>query len=269
MARKEREFESSARMSEHEALMWNVEKDPWLNASGASLTLLDQPVDIDDLKLLLRAGMARMPRLFERVVPGLGRLSTPAWAPDAEFDLDYHVREIELPGPGDERELFDLAAQLYAEPLDRTRPLWRFVSIRGLEGGRGAIYALMHHVISDGIGQLRMAEMYQQISRDEPLPDDVDLDAIIEAAVSSSKAKEAGGDSAAGLADTARHTATHLARRQLGIARRVAGEVVLWPADPARMTDKLGTLAETAESTITQLRSGSDEESHGNRGDEA
>ena len=34
--------ESAARMSEHEALMWNIEKDPWLNPSGASVVLLDR-----------------------------------------------------------------------------------------------------------------------------------------------------------------------------------------------------------------------------------
>ena len=55
MARKEREFEASDRMSEHEALMWNIEKDPWLNASGASLTLLDQPADFEHLRRTLRA----------------------------------------------------------------------------------------------------------------------------------------------------------------------------------------------------------------------
>ena len=57
MARKEREFEASDRMSEHEALMWNVEKDPWLNASGASLTLLDKPADFEYLRRALRAAV--------------------------------------------------------------------------------------------------------------------------------------------------------------------------------------------------------------------
>ena len=92
MARKEREFEASDRMSEHEALMWNIEKDPWLNASGASLTLLDQPADFEHLRRTLRAAIVLMPRLCERVVPGFARLSTPAWAPDAEFGLAYHLQ---------------------------------------------------------------------------------------------------------------------------------------------------------------------------------
>lgn len=261
--RREREFQASERMSEHEALMWNVEKDPWLNASGASLAMLDRPVDIDHLRQTLRAAIVRMPRLCERVVPGFGRLSTPAWAPDAEFDLDYHLQEIELPGDGSRRELFDLATRLYNEPLDRTRPLWRFVSISGLDDGGGALYVMMHHVIADGIGQMRMAEMYQQLSRDEPAPDDVDVEAFIARAVATHRAKESGGDSDSSLADTVRHSVGHLARRQLGIARRLAGEMVLWPADPGRAADKISKVGETAVAAVNQLTPSSDDDAHG------
>ncbi len=263
MARKEREFEASDRMSEHEALMWNIEKDPWLNASGASLTLLDQPADFEHLRRTLRAAIVRMPRLCERVVPGFARLSTPAWAPDAAFDLAYHLQEIELPADGSERTLFDLATRLYNEPLDRTRPLWRFVSIKGLDNGGGAIYSMMHHVIADGIGQMRMAEMYQQLTRDAPAPDEVDLEAFIAARVGASPVKESGGDSDSSLADAVRASVGHLARRQMGIARRVAGEVVLWPADPGRMNEKLTTFGETAAAAVHQLSPASDVESHG------
>ena len=163
MAAHERELRFTDRMSDHEALMWSIEKDPWLNPNGASLTILDRPLDLDHFRATMRNAVVKMPRLYERVVPGLARLSPPAWAPDPEFDIDFHVRHVELPAPGSERELLDLAARLYQEPLDRTRPLWRFVVIDGVEGGRSALWAIMHHAISDGIGQLRMAELYQQL----------------------------------------------------------------------------------------------------------
>ena len=246
---KERDVDLPDRMSEHEALMWNIEKDPWLNPSGASLTLLDQPVDMDRFRRQLKYGISRMPRLYQRVVPGLGRLSTPAWVPDAEFDFDYHVREVELPAPGTDRQLLDLAATLYEEPLDRTRPLWRFVSIRGLSEGRGAVWALTHHAIADGVGQLRMAELYQQMSRDQAAPEDVDLDAILDEAVERSGAKEAGGDLATSLASTTTRTLSHLVRRQVGVSRRVLGEVMMWPVDPSRAADKAGSILAAARQT--------------------
>jgi diacylglycerol O-acyltransferase len=252
MAR-ERNFEFAKRMTEHEALMWNIEKDPWLNPSGAALTILDQPVDMEQFRRQVRHGVSKIPRLYQRVVPGFGRVSTPEWVPDAEFDFDYHVREIRLAEPGTERDLYDLAAQLYEEPLDRTRPLWRFVAISGLEGGRGALWTLTHHVISDGVGQLRMAELYQQRSRNEEPQPDVDLGAIIAEAVAASSASQAGGDLATSLAKTANRSFAHVARRQAGIARRLAGEVVLWPADPKRATDAAGDVFGAAKSAVGQL----------------
>ena len=255
----ERIAEASARMSEHEALMWNIEKDPWLNPSGASVVLLDRPLDMDRFRRTLRAGIARTPRLYQRVVPGFARLSTPAWVPDAEFDLDAHVREIRLPAPGSMRQLLDLAAQLYAEPLDRTRPLWRFVVIGGLEGERAAIWTIIHHSVSDGIGQLRMAELYQQITRDDPPPADVDLDSVIAEAVASADAKEVGGDLATNAVSSIRASASHLARRQFGISRRMLGEVAMWPADPSRISDNVGTAVDTVRGAAAQLRP-SDEE---------
>ena len=50
MAAREREMRFSDRMSDHEALMWSIEKDPWLNPNGASLTILDRPLDFDHFR---------------------------------------------------------------------------------------------------------------------------------------------------------------------------------------------------------------------------
>jgi diacylglycerol O-acyltransferase / wax synthase len=256
---REREQRFSGRMSDHEALMWNVEKDPWLNPSGASLTLLQGTVDADHFRRTMRRAVAKMPRLYERVVPGLGRLAPPAWVPDPEFDIDYHVRHLRLPKPGTERQLFDLAAQLYQEPLDRTRPLWRFVVIDGLRGGRSAIWAIVHHAVSDGIGQLRMAEMYQQLSPDEPPPDEVDVEAIVAAAVQAHHAKQLGGDLTDGFPSTVGQSLAHLVRRELGVVRRVAGEVAIWPADPRRARDSIDGAVRMVTSTLGAL-TGSDNE---------
>ena len=105
-----------------------------------------------------RAGRRSVvPRLRQRVVPAFGRLAPPAWHDDPDFDIDYHVRRIALPGPGTERELLDLAATLAADPFDRTRPLWEFHVVEGLEGGRAAMVQKMHHTITDGEGGVRMS----------------------------------------------------------------------------------------------------------------
>ncbi len=250
---REREMRFSDRMSDHEALMWNIEKDPWLNPSGAALTILQGSIDDEHFRRTMRRAVAKMPRLYERVVPGLGRLAPPAWVPDPEFDLDYHMRRLRLPKPGTDRQLFDLAAQLYQEPLDRTRPLWRFVVIDGLSGGRSAIWSILHHAVADGIGQLRMAEMYQQLDPDAPPPDDIDLEAIVAAAVETHHAKQLGGDLTDGFAATLGQSLAHLVRRELGVVRRVAGEVVIWPADPQRARDTIEGVLGALTSTVGAL----------------
>ncbi len=250
MATREREQRFEHRMSDSEALMWNIEKDPWLNPSGAALTVLDGRVDTDHFKQTMRAAVAGMPRLFERVVPGIGRLATPVWAPDPEFDLDYHVRFLRLPKPGTERQLFDLAAQLYLEPFDRTRPLWRFVMIEGLRGGRSALWSILHHVVADGIGQMRMAEKYQQLVPDDPAPPVVDLDAVIAEAVAAHEPRQIGGDLAGNVWESSVGSMSYLTRRQLGTARRVADEMASWPTDPGRAVTTVGDLITAARSTV-------------------
>jgi len=42
-------------------------------------------------------------------------------------------------------------------------------------------------------------------------------------------------------------------RRQAGVARRVAGEAAMWPADPRRIRDSAGGAVHLAQSTISQL----------------
>ena len=53
-----------------------------------------------------------------------------------DFDIEYHVRELALPAPGDDQQLAEQAARLHARHLDRRRPLWELYLIHGLQGGR-------------------------------------------------------------------------------------------------------------------------------------
>ena len=248
------------RMSDAEALMWNIEKDPWLNPSGAMVSICDRPIDFEQFRIRMRHAALHIPRLRQRVIPGFGRLSTPAWAFDPEFDFDHHLRHITLPSPGTKRDLLDLATRLYEDPFDRTRPLWLFVVIDGLEDGRGALFWKTHHTISDGIGMVRLSERYMERSRETPLPPDVDLDAIMTEAIAAerSEPKEQGGDRAASLRATVTKSIGHVFRRQAGIARRILGEMALWPADPRRALDSAESIVDGVRTTVDQVRGSGD-----------
>jgi diacylglycerol O-acyltransferase len=238
------------RMSDFEALMWNVEKDPWLNPNGGVVVVCDRPPDFEDFRRRIARAVAEIPRLRERVVPGVGRLAPPRWAPDPEFDLDNHLRHVALPVPGTQRQLYDLAARLMQDPFDRTRPLWLFVIIDGLDGGRGAMFAKLHHTIADGYAALRLAELYLTLERDAPPPPDIDLERVVCESVDKDRATSRSGAGLGGLGASAAETALHVWHRQLGRARRAAGEIVLWGADPRRPMD----LVARAVATIGQVR---------------
>jgi WS/DGAT/MGAT family acyltransferase len=88
-------------------------------------------------------------------------LDHPSWVEDRAFDLDYHVRGLVLPQPGNFAQLEAAIARLHGERLDRTRPLWQFTIIEGLEDGRAALYSKVHHAALDGgAGMVLTQAMY-------------------------------------------------------------------------------------------------------------
>lgn len=226
----DRDLNFSGHMSDTEALMWNVEKDPWLSSAMGSVAVFDTPIDFDLLTAKMANAVANIARLRERVAPSINGIAPPRWVSDTEFQLSDHLREYSLAGDGTDRDFLDLIAQLFTEPFDRTRPLWTFYVIQGLEGGRSAFLNKMHHSISDGIGAIRMAEYYMDFERNPEPPAEVDLREIIELAAAQNPAPDS-------FKDVVKSSVGHLARRQLGVARRAAGEVALWGADPGRITD--------------------------------
>jgi diacylglycerol O-acyltransferase / wax synthase len=245
------------RMSDLEALMWNIEKDPWLNPNGGGVMVYDRPLDPAILRRAFANAVAEIPRLRERVVPGLGRFSPPRWEPDPEFDLDNHVRHVALPPPGTERQLYDLASQLMQDPFDRTRPLWVFVLIDGLEGGRGAAFSKIHHTIADGYTTIRLSELYMTTERDAPPHPNVELERVVAEAAEAarpSRGLTSVGDAVGELASAAAATAGHVWRRQLGRVRRTTKEVLGWSTNPGRPLRLGSGLVGSAGQVVGQLR---------------
>ncbi len=83
-------------------------------------------------------------------------LDRPYWIEDAEIDVEYHVRHIALPHPGDWRQLMIQIARIHARPLDLTKPLWEAYIIEGLDNipgipaGSFGLYTKFHHAAVDG-----------------------------------------------------------------------------------------------------------------------
>jgi WS/DGAT/MGAT family acyltransferase len=78
------------------------------------------------------------------------------WEDDPSFDLDFHLRHVALPTPGNHRELLELAQTIGLTPLDRSRPPWEGYLVEGLEGGGAAYIVHAHHVFMDGLALARL-----------------------------------------------------------------------------------------------------------------
>src|SRR4051794_20570336 len=113
-------------------------------APGGSLTC-------DALKDLLKERLPLLPPMRQRLVDVPFGLDYPYWVDDADFDLDFHVRELALPPPGDDGQLAEQVARIASRPLDRARPLWELYLIHGLADGHVAMMTKIHHAVIDGV----------------------------------------------------------------------------------------------------------------------
>jgi WS/DGAT/MGAT family acyltransferase len=242
-------------MTETEALMWNVEKDPWFSSTIGTLLVCDRPLDRELLRRRMAKASVDIPRLRERVVERSGRF-TPIWRTDPEFELGYHVRHLALAAPADRAELLEVATRLMQDPFDRTRPLWQFVTIDGLEGDLGALVVKLHHAVTDGQGGIRLAGRYMDATREtEPVPD-IDLDAAIAEAVAQEAAREPSATDPVALGMAAYHTAEQTTRKQLALLRRLTGDAMSTMVDPTRLPEIAGSLGAGLRSVISQLAPG-------------
>ncbi|MFL5896028.1 MAG: WS/DGAT/MGAT family O-acyltransferase [Thermoleophilaceae bacterium] len=104
-----------------------------------------------DIKSLLAERLPLLPPMRWRLTEVPFSLDYPYWIDDADFDLDFHVRELALPAPGSDEQLAEQVARIFSRPLDRSRPLWELYLIHGLESGHTAMLTKIHHALIDGL----------------------------------------------------------------------------------------------------------------------
>src|ERR1700689_2771258 len=127
------------------------------NSTGhvGGLCLLDpsaapEPLTLARLTEVLGERPPLVPVLRRKLLNVPLGLDQPYWIDDADFDIEYHIREIALPSPGSDAQLNEQVARLHARPLDRSRPLWEIYLITGLARDRAAVYTKIHHSAIDG-----------------------------------------------------------------------------------------------------------------------
>ena len=89
---------------------------------------------------------------FNRVYRPPGLQGVPRLETVDKIDLDAHCHRHTLPAPGSDEQLLAFVCRLHELRLDRSRPVWEFHVIDGLQGGRIALYGKVHHGTIDGRG---------------------------------------------------------------------------------------------------------------------
>jgi WS/DGAT/MGAT family acyltransferase len=225
-------------MSNAEGLMWRLEKDPHLSSTFGTVMLLDHAPDFDSFRRRMERTALAIPRLRQRVLPSAANLSPPTWVDDPDFDIDLHVRRIACPKPGTLRQVLDLASLVVADPFDRTRPLWQFIVVEGMRGGKAALIQKMHHTITDGERGVELSLQYLDFERDAPEPPPIDPDTA-----------ERAEPPQLTPADTIRDLLAGTMRIPIGIAKQVRDLL----ADPAAIPDASTAAAKTMRGILSQL----------------
>ena len=140
----------------------------------ATLMLLDgagfrERNPYDEIRRHFQACARRLPPLYRRLVEVPFGLDRPYWIDEGEVDIDFHVRHIGVPPPGNTAQLAELIAHLVERPLDRSRPLWDLHIIEGLASNEVALLFKTHHAAADGASSMVMfSEIFS--NRPDPAP---------------------------------------------------------------------------------------------------
>ena len=94
----------------------------------------------------------------------------PVWVDDPHLNMEYHVRQTALPAPGSEEQLRNLAARIFSQQLDRSKPLWELWLVEGLDGDRFAIIGKSHHALVDGVSGVDITTVLFDVDREPANP---------------------------------------------------------------------------------------------------
>jgi WS/DGAT/MGAT family acyltransferase len=134
---------------------------------GGVLVFEGPPPEFADYLDHVRGRLHLVPRYRQKLATPPLETGRPLWVDDPTFNLEYHVRHAALPAPGDEGQLFQLAARIASQRLDRSKPLWESWLVEGLTEDRFALIYKTHHSLVDGVSGIDLATVLLDL---EPTP---------------------------------------------------------------------------------------------------
>src|SRR4051795_11601866 len=149
-----------------------LEKNGAAHMHVGSVLVFEGPApDYDGFVARIERGLHGVPRYRQRLAyPPLG-LGRPQWGDDPHFNVRYHLRHTALPDPASDEELRNLAGRLFAQQLDRDKPLWEIWLVDTMADGRFALICKTHHALVDGISGVDILTVLFDLEPDPPEPE--------------------------------------------------------------------------------------------------
>ena len=209
---------------------------------GSVLVFEGDPPEYERLLELIEQRLHQVPRYRQKLAfPPLAQ-ARPVWIDDPHFNVGYHVRHTALPPPSGEAELRRLAGRVFAQQLDRSKPLWEIWLVDRVSEDRFALVCKTHHALVDGISGVDIMAVLFDLDADAPERDPgpswyprpepsgttLFADAVIERAGTPLQAARA----AAGLLASPREATGTAARTLAGLASMAAAGLGGGPESP-------------------------------------
>src|SRR4051812_43425268 len=157
------------RLSGLDASFLALEKDGAHMHVGSVLVFEGPAPHYDAFVERIERGLHSVPRYRQRLAfPPFG-VAAPVWVDDAHFDARYHLRHTALPDPAGDDELRTLAGRLFAQQLDRDKPLWEIWLVDTMADGRFALICKTHHALVDRISGVDIMTVLFDLSADAAL----------------------------------------------------------------------------------------------------
>jgi diacylglycerol O-acyltransferase / wax synthase len=112
-----------------------------------------------------------VPRFRQKLAFPPAQTGRPFWIDDPNLNLEYHIRHSALPAPGSEEQLRRMAARVFSQRLDRSKPLWELWLVQGLTRNRFALLTKTHHAVVDGVSGVDIATVLFDLN---PVPEPAD-----------------------------------------------------------------------------------------------
>jgi WS/DGAT/MGAT family acyltransferase len=140
---------------------------------GAIMIFEGPAPSYDDVLDHVRGRAFAVPRFRQKLAYPPAQTGRPFWIDDSNFNLEYHVRHSALPAPGSEEQLRRMAARVFSQQLDRSKPLWELWLVQGLTRNRFALVTKTHHAVVDGVSGVDIATVLFDLN---PVPEPADPD---------------------------------------------------------------------------------------------